>query len=152
MKFASTMQPDGSSNVRAVTYYRQSTQDQHENTIPIQRDKIREWAQQHGVEIIEEFADHDKPGLTAKGRSGFLDMLENWVKKRDDFTYILCLDASRWSRLQDIGFSDQYCAECKKHGKQVFYIAIDELEEDDLRSMFRSNDSEPPSRPGQLQR
>ena len=45
--------------------------------------------------------------------------MENWVKKRDDFKYILCLDVSRWGRFQDLDLSAQYSAECRKYGKDV---------------------------------
>ena len=43
--------------IRAVAYYRHSAQDRQENSIPIQRDQVREWAEKHGVEIVEEFAE-----------------------------------------------------------------------------------------------
>jgi len=49
---------DGPPKVRAVAYYRHSAQDRQENSIPIQREQVREWAEQHGVEIIKEFSDH----------------------------------------------------------------------------------------------
>jgi hypothetical protein len=46
-----------------VAYYRHSAQDRQENSIPIQRDQVREWAEKNGVEIIHEFADAGKSGL-----------------------------------------------------------------------------------------
>lgn len=122
---------DAPALIRAVAYYRHSAQDRQENSIPIQRDQVREWAEKHGVEIVEEFADHGKSGLTAEGRPAFTDMMENWVKKRDDFDYVLCLDVSRWGRFQDIDLSAQYSAECKKHRKQVIYTTIGKPREDD---------------------
>jgi len=54
--------------IKAVAYYRHSAQDRQENSIPIQRDQVREWAQKNGVEIIHEFADAGKSGLTSEGR------------------------------------------------------------------------------------
>ncbi len=65
---------------RAVAYYRHSAQDRQENSIAIQQDQVRPWAESNGVEIIHEFTDPGKSGLTAEGRPGFQDMLENWVK------------------------------------------------------------------------
>ena len=106
---------------RAVAYYRHSAQDRQENSIEIQQDQIRPWAQSRSGEIIHEFMDPGKSGLTAEGRPGFQDMMENWVKKRNDFKYILCLDVSRWGRFQDIDLSAQYSAECRKYGKEVIY-------------------------------
>jgi len=117
--------------IRAIAYYRHSAQDRQENSIPIQQDQVREWARNHSVEIIQEFADHGRSGLTSEGRPAFTDMMENWVKKRNDFQYILCLDVSRWGRFQDIDLSAQFSAECKKAGKQVIYTTIGKPREDD---------------------
>jgi DNA invertase Pin-like site-specific DNA recombinase len=67
---AHNIQPDNTSRqIRAVAYYRHSAQDRQENSIPIQQDQVREWARSNGVEIIQEFADHGRSGLTAEGRT-----------------------------------------------------------------------------------
>ena len=116
---------------RAVAYYRHSAQDRQENSVSLQQEQVREWAEQNGVEIIQEFADRGKSGLTAEGRDGFNDMVENWVKRRSDFEYVLCLDVSRWGRFQDIDLSATYSAECKKHGKLVVYTTLGKPREDD---------------------
>jgi DNA invertase Pin-like site-specific DNA recombinase len=116
---------------RAVAYYRHSAQDRQENSIPIQQEQVREWAEKAGITIIEEFADAGKSGLNAEGRPAFKQMMEEWVKQRYDFTYVLCLDVSRWGRFQDIDLSAQYSAECKKHNKQVVYVTIGMPKEDD---------------------
>ena len=116
---------------RGIAYYRHSAQDRQENSIPIQQDQVREWARANGVEIIQEFADHGRSGLTAEGRPAFTDMMENWVKVRHDFQYILCLDVSRWGRFQDIDLSAQFSAECKRANKQVIYTTIGKPREDD---------------------
>lgn len=116
---------------RGIAYYRHSAQDRQENSIPIQQDQVREWAREHGVEIIQEFADHGRSGLTAEGRPAFTDMMENWVKVRHDFQYILCLDVSRWGRFQDIDLSAQFSAECKRANKPVIYTTIGKPREDD---------------------
>lgn len=121
----------GPPKVRAVAYYRHSAQDRQENSIPIQRDQVREWAEKHGVAIIHEFADAGKSGLNAEGRPAFNEMLNDWVTQRDDFEYVLCLDVSRWGRFQDIDLSAQFSAECKKHRKQVIYTTIGKPREDD---------------------
>jgi DNA invertase Pin-like site-specific DNA recombinase len=109
---------------RAVGYYRHSAQDRQENSIPIQQDQVREWAEKNGVEIIKEFADAGRSGLTAEGHPAFTEMMEEWVKKRDDFRYVLCLDVSRFGRFQDIDLSAQYSAECTRNGKKVVYTTI----------------------------
>src|SRR5258708_19526187 len=83
---------------QAVAYYRHSAQDRQENSIPIQREQVEKWAQEHRIRIIREFADHGKSGLSVEHRDAFNDMLENWVKKRDDFEFILLLDVSPCAR------------------------------------------------------
>jgi len=109
---------------RAVAYYRHSAQDRQENSVAIQQDQVRQWARENGVEIVHEFADRGKSGLTAEGRDGFNEMMEHWVKGRDDFDFVLCLDVSRWGRFQDIDLSATYSAECKRNGKQVIYTTL----------------------------
>lgn len=116
---------------RAIAYYRHSAQDRQENSISIQQDQVRPWAENNNVEIIHEFMDPGKSGLTAEGRPGFQDMMENWVKNRTDFQYILCLDVSRWGRFQDIDLSAQYSAECRKCGKEVIYTTLGKPREND---------------------
>ncbi len=116
---------------RAVAYYRHSAQDRQENSIPIQREQVREWAEKNGVEIIYEFEDAGKSGLNAEGRPAFNEMMEKWVKQRNDFEYILCLDVSRFGRFQDIDLSAQYSAECKRHGKHVIYTTIGKPRDND---------------------
>lgn len=123
--------PDSVPLHRAVAYYRHSAQDRQENSIPIQRDQVTKWAEEHGVEIIKEFADHGKSGLNAEGRPAFNEMMNDWVKARDDFQYILCLDVSRWGRFQDIDMSGQFSAECKRNKKEVIYTTIGKPKEDD---------------------
>jgi DNA invertase Pin-like site-specific DNA recombinase len=116
---------------RAVAYYRHSAQDRQENSVAIQQEQVQQWARENGVEIIHEFSDRGKSGLTAEGRDAFNDMMENWVKKRNDFNFVLCLDVSRWGRFQDIDLSATYSAECKRHGKQVIYTTLGKPKEND---------------------
>src|SRR5277367_3332601 len=110
--------------LRGVAYYRHSARDRQENSVAIQQELVQKWAKENGVDIIFEFADRGKSGLTAEGRDGFNDMMENWVKERNDFELVLCLDVSRWGRFQDIDLSATYSAECKKNGKQVIYTTL----------------------------
>lgn len=117
--------------LKAVAYYRHSAQDRQENSIPIQKEQVGKCAEENGVEIIHEFSDAGRSGLNAEGRPAFDEMMEEWVCKRNDFDYILCLDVSRWGRFQDIDLSAQYSAQCKKHHKQVIYTTIGKPREDD---------------------
>lgn len=108
---------------RAVAYYRHSAQDRQKNSVEIQCDQVRAWAVANQVEIVQEFADRGKSGLTAEGRPAFTEMME-LVRSKADFTKVLVLDVSRWGRFQDIDLSAQYSAECKQHGKEVVYVNL----------------------------
>src|SRR5438876_6271583 len=81
---------------RAVAYYRHSAQDRQENSVAIQQELVQKWARENGVDIIHEFADRGKSGLTAEGRDAFNEMMDHWVTERQDFQFVLCLDVSRW--------------------------------------------------------
>jgi DNA invertase Pin-like site-specific DNA recombinase len=89
---------DAMALVRAVAYYRHSAQDRPENSIPVQHDQVRAWAKQHGIEIIREFCDVGRSGFNSEGRPAFTEMIQEWITKRFDFEYVLCLDVSRWGR------------------------------------------------------
>ena len=122
----------GPSPIRAVAYYRHSAQDRQENSIPIQQEQVQPWATEQNMEIIREFADHGKSGLTADGRPAFTDMMENWVKNPEkEFSYVLCLDVSRWGRFQDLDLSAQYSAECRRYGREVIFTSLGKPKEDD---------------------
>lgn len=70
-------------------------------------------------------------GLTLKVGPAFTEMMDEWISKRDDFEYVLCLDVSRWGRFQDIDLSAQFSAICKTHKKQVIYTTIGKPKEND---------------------
>ncbi len=123
MEIVSKIQPEESPKKRAVAYYRHSGREQQEKTVEIQKHQVREWAQEHDIDIVQEFTDCGKPGLTAESRPAFIEMMEEWVKNRKDFDYILCVDPSRLGRLQDIELPEKICAECTKNGKQVNYTS-----------------------------
>ena len=143
-------QPADAGRPRAVAYYRHSVQDRQENSIPIQREQVRQWAERNGVEIIEEFADAGESGLDAEDRPAFTEMMEQWVKQKDDFHYVLCVDVTRGGRFEDIGTSSQHTAECERYGKQVICTTTATRREDGrLQPWDRSPQKEAsPARPG----
>jgi DNA invertase Pin-like site-specific DNA recombinase len=117
---------------KAVTYYRHSAQDRQENSIPLQREQVHAFAREHGIEIVCEFADFGKSGLSTEGRDEFNRMLEEYViGGKEDFDLILVLDVSRWGRFQDIDLSAYYSGLCRNYGKEVVYTTIGFPKEDD---------------------
>lgn len=109
--------------LRTVAYYRHSAEIGQENSVEIQQDNVRTFAEKHNLEIVEEFADRGKSGLNAEGRPAFTEMM-HWVRSRHDFAMVLVLDVSRWGRFQDTDLSAHYESLCTQHGKQVIYTNI----------------------------
>jgi len=111
----------------AATYSRHSAEGRQENSVEIQQDQIRDFAEKNDIEIVAEFMDPGKSGLNAKGRKGFLDLLEYVKKNRVD--YILCLDITRWGRFQNIDHSAAYEAQCAECGVKVVYVSHGDIKE-----------------------
>ena len=106
----------GQAPARAVAYYRQSTPDSEPNPISLQREQIREFSDRRGIEIIHEVSD---PGIPGTAPIVPFHGLMREVAQRGDFQYVLCLEASRILRFQDLGL----LAYCRKHGKQLIFAA-----------------------------
>jgi len=118
---------------RAVAYYRHSAQDRQENSVEIQQDQVRQFAREHNIEIIREFADKGKSGLSTEGRDAFNELLNDYVQGgKEKFDFVLVLDVSRWGRYQDTDLSAYFTGLCAKHGKQVVFTTIGFGEKNDL--------------------
>lgn len=116
---------------KGVAYYRHSAQDRQENSIPIQRERVKKFAGEHGIEIIREFADHGKSGLSTEGREDFKKIMEMIIDPSKEFDYVLVLDMSRWGRYQDVDLSAHYRAICKQYGRKVVYTDMGMRDEKD---------------------
>jgi len=110
-----------------LAYYRHSAEGRQENSIEIQREQVRVFAEKNSIEIIEEFEDAGKSGLNAEGRKGFLALLER--VKQGDVGYVICYDITRWGRFQNINHSAAYEAKCDEYGVKVIYVVHGDLKE-----------------------
>ena len=109
----------------AYAYYRHSAEDRQENSIPIQSEQIHEFAALNKIQIVKEFQDAGKSGLSTVGRDGFNHMMEAVCDRKDPrVTLILVLDVSRWGRFQDIDESAYYTGQCRRHNVEVVYTSI----------------------------
>ena len=116
---------DGSGEVkefRAAQYVRMSTEHQQYSTHN-QSDKIREYADKRGIEIIKTYADDGKSGLSIGGRAALQQLIADVESGRADFNVILVYDISRWGRFQDADESAYYEYICKRAGIHVAYCA-----------------------------
>jgi DNA invertase Pin-like site-specific DNA recombinase len=107
---------------RAAQYVRMSTEHQQYST-ENQRDKIREYAAQRGIEIVRTYADEGKSGLRIDGRVALQQLLREVEAGPVDFQIILVYDVSRWGRFQDADESAYYEYICRRAGLQVAYCA-----------------------------
>ncbi len=108
--------------IRIIDYLRHSAEDKQENSVPLQREFIREFCQKHGFEIIHEEVDEGVSGLTAN-RPGFQRLFKNWILNPDapHFDYVIVYDVSRWGRFEDPDEAGHYEYQCKLAGKKVIY-------------------------------
>lgn len=124
------MQPEESSNepsdrqivFRAAQYVRMSTEHQQYST-QNQSDKILEYAQRRGIEIVRTYADEGKSGLRIDGRQALQQLIRDVEAGSADFQVILVYDVSRWGRFQDADESAYYEYICRRAGIQVAYCA-----------------------------
>jgi hypothetical protein len=89
---------------RAAQYVRMSTEHQQYSTNN-KADKIREYGEKRGIEIVRTYADDGKSGLSLEGRAALQKLLSDVESGAADFNLILVYDISRWGRFQDAGES-----------------------------------------------
>lgn len=107
---------------RAAEYVRMSTEHQQYST-ENQADKIREYAQRRGIEIVKTYADEGKSGLRIDGRHALQQLIADVESGKADFDLILVYDVSRWGRFQDADESAYYEYICKRNNILVTYVA-----------------------------
>ena len=88
-----------------------------------QRDKLREYAAQRGIEIVRTYADDGKSGLRIDGRQALQRLIKDVENGAVPFQVILVYDVSRWGRFQDADESAYYEYICRRAGIQVAYCA-----------------------------
>lgn len=107
-------------SVRAAEYVRMSTENQKYST-ENQRDKIRQYAQSKGIDIVQTYVDAGKSGLNLAGRLGLQQLLVDVQSGTAEFSVILVYDVSRWGRFQNSDESAYYEFVCRRAGCQVIY-------------------------------
>ena len=107
---------------RAAEYVRMSTDHQKFST-ENQADRIRQYADKHGMEIVKTYADEGKSGLRIEGRDALKQLIDDVETGTADFEVILVYDISRWGRFQDADESAYYEYICKRAGIAVKYCA-----------------------------
>lgn len=115
-------------SVRAAQYVRMSTDHQKYST-QNQSEAIAAYAAQRNIEIVRQYADQGRSGLTLDDREALQKLIRDVETRRTDFDAILVYDISRWGRFQDVDESAYYEFICKRAGIAVHYCA-EEFEND----------------------
>ena len=103
-------------------YSRMSTEHQR-YSIENQQAAIKRYADKHNMEIVQNYADAGKSGLSIDGRSGLKKLIVDVTTQNVGFKAILVFDVSRWGRFQDADEAAYYEYICKKAGISVHYCA-----------------------------
>jgi len=96
-----------------------------------QADKIKEYAEAHGMEIVRTYSEKGKIGSSNSGRASLKKLVADIEAGDVDFNVILVYDVSRWGRLQGMDESAYYERIFRRTGIQVVYCA-EQFENDGL--------------------
>jgi DNA invertase Pin-like site-specific DNA recombinase len=107
----------------ALAYYRHSRPKAQEQSVPIQRERARKFAQENRMEIIHEEADEGHSGLLAD-RPGFRRLFDEWIgiPTAPKVKYLLINDVTRFGRFQKTDEAAYYSFICDKAGVQIIYL------------------------------
>ena len=108
--------------VPAGVYVRMSKEHQQYSTSN-QMDAIRDYAKRRGMQIVKEYSDEGKSGLSIQGRDSLSQMIQDVQNEEASFSAILVYDVSRWGRFQDADESAYYEYICRRAGVSVHYCA-----------------------------
>lgn len=106
----------------AAEYVRMST-DLQCYSIRNQQARIREYADEHELEIVRTYTDGGRSGLGLHNRKGLQNLLADVISGNAPFNFILVYDVSRWGRFQDTDEAAHYEFICRRAGKKLIYCA-----------------------------
>ena len=98
-------------------------------SIPNQRLALLSYARRHKMEIVKEYIDTGKSGVTIKNRRGLQSLIHDITGSNVEFKAVLVYDINRWGRFQDVDESAHYEFLCRNAGIDVIYC--EELFEND---------------------
>jgi DNA invertase Pin-like site-specific DNA recombinase/DNA-binding CsgD family transcriptional regulator len=114
--------PDLSGSSRAAVYLRMST-DHQRYSIANQSEALAKYAIEHGLQIVEAYADEGRSGLTIRGRPALQSLINDVQLVTRPFDVLLVLDVSRWGRFQNADEAAHYEFICWSSGVEVVYCA-----------------------------
>jgi len=121
------------SAVPAAQYLRMSTENQ-QCSLDNQAEKIKDYAERHGFEILQTYSDAGRSGVRLKDRPELKRLLSDAISGDAVFRAVLVYDVSRWGRFQDSDEAAHYEFICKSAGVPVHYCAESFLNDNTLSS------------------
>jgi DNA invertase Pin-like site-specific DNA recombinase len=106
---------------RAAMYMRMSTEHQ-KYSVENQTIAITEYATKYGIELVKEYVDDGKSGLTIGGRPALQRLLSDVEAGNPGYDMILVLDITRWGRFQDHDESAHHEFRCRHAGVDIEYV------------------------------
>jgi len=116
---------------KVVAYCRYSREKAQEYSIPIQMERLHQYAEENNLDIIHIEKDEGKTGLTSE-RPGFQRLLHDWAmhpERTKLFEGILFFAVDRLGRFQELDEFGYHTFRCKQHGKWVWYLELGALPE-----------------------
>src|SRR5262249_33066840 len=103
-------------------YLRMSTEHQ-QYSMQNQAAAIQQYAELHGFQIVQTYADAARSGVVLKRRLGLQQLLKDVIAGTREFRAILVYDISRWGRFQDMDEAAHYEFLCKSAQIPVHYCS-----------------------------
>jgi len=84
---------------KCYIYTRVSTAAQTEGySLEAQQESLREYAEYRELEIVGDYCDAGKSGMSIKGRPAFREMMDDIISQKDEIAYVLVFKLSRFGR------------------------------------------------------
>lgn len=84
---------------KCYIYTRVSTAAQTEGySLDAQQKRLKDFAEYKGLEIAGEYCDAGKSGHSIKGRTAFMEMMDDITSGKDDISFVLVFKLSRFGR------------------------------------------------------
>src|ERR1700722_6981731 len=93
--------------IPAAQYLRVST-DRQEYSVENQAQAIAEYADSHGLRVVNTYSDPATSGVIFRKRKGLQKLIQDVIQGHAPYRAILVYDVSRWGRFQDTDESAYY--------------------------------------------
>ena len=139
---------------KCYIYTRVSTAAQTEGySLEAQQESLREYAEYRELEVVGDYCDAGKSGMSIKGRPAFREMMDDIISQKDEIAYVLVFKLSRFGRnaadilkslqmLQDYGIDLVSVSEAIDSSTQggrltlAILSAVAEMEHENITTQF----------------